>query len=283
MTLWQDEFKQKSITAQEAANLIKSGNHIMTGNCDCRAILRKLAERKYCAIGDFLSKLIPDEATIEVGLGRLNAASLMHLENKRDLGVHTEVFGDILMHLTEKGIITNARKSEKKGKFVSTQVSGTKQLSEWLDQNEGAELNNCQEVLNPGTIARQHRMTAINNAVEIDLLGQANSEFLKDKQYSGTGGICNFASGAASNLEGKSIIVLESTTKNEKISKITPYFKPGTPVSLPRTLIQYVVTEYGIAKLVGKRPLQRTLALIQIAHPKFRDGLTFQAKKMGLL
>lgn len=230
-----------------------------------------------------MSELIPDEATIEVGLGRLNAASLMHLENKRDLGVHTEVFGDILMHLTEKGIITNARKSEKKGKSVFTQVRGTKQLSEWLDQNEGAELNNCQEVLNPGTIARQHRMTAINNAVEIDLLGQANSEFLKGKQYSGTGGICNFASGAASNLEGKSIIVLESTTKNEKISKITPYFKPGTPVSLPRILIEYVVTEYGIAKLVGKRPSQRARALIQIAHPKFRDELNFQAKKMGLL
>ena len=144
-------------------------------------------------------------------------------------------------------------------------------------------MNNCQEVLNPGAIYRQHRMTAINNAVEIDLLGQANAEFLKGKQYSGMGGICNFASAASASLEGKSIVVLESVTKNGKFSKITPSFKPGTPVSLPRTVIEYVVTEQGIAKLVGKTPAERTRALIQVAHPKFRDELTFQAKEMGLI
>lgn len=221
--------------------------------------------------------------TSEVGLGRLNAASLMYLENKRDLGVHTEVYGEILMLLTERGIVTNRAKSEKKGKSVFTQVVGPKRLFDWLDHNQGVELNNCQEVLNPGVIYRQHRMTAINNAVEIDLMGQANAEFLKGKQYSGMGGICNFASGAAANLEGKSIVVLESITKNGKFSKITPCFKPGTPVSLPRTVIEYVVTEQGVAKLVGKSPAERTKALIQVAHPKFRDELTFKAKEMGLL
>lgn len=126
-------------------------------------------------------------------------------------------------------------------------------------------------------------MTAINNAVEVDLLGQANSEFLRGKQYSGMGGICNFASGASANLEGKSIVVLESMTKNGKFSKITPAFKPGTPISLPRTLIEYVVTEQGVAKLVGKSPSERTKALISVAHPKFRDELTFKAKEMGLI
>lgn len=237
----------------------------------------------YRAIGGFLSELIPDEATIEVGLGRLNAASLMYLEQKKDLGVHTEVYGEILMHLTERGMVTNAKKSEKIGKSVFTQVVGTNKLYQWLDHNEGVELNNCQEILNPGTIARQHRMTAINNAVEVDLLGQANSEFLKGRQYSGMGGICNFASGAAANLDGKSIVVLESTTKNGKISKITPCFQPGTPISLPRTLIEYVITEQGIAKLVGKTPTQRARELIGIAHPAFRDELTFQARKMNLI
>ncbi len=237
----------------------------------------------YRAIGGYLSDLIPDEATIEVGLGRLNAASLMYLENKRDLGVHTEVYGDILMYLTEKGIISNAKKSEKPGKAVFTQMVGTRELFEWSDHNLGLEINRCQEVLNPGTIYNQRRMTAINNAVEIDLMGQANAEFLKGRQYSGMGGICNFASGAAANLEGKSIVVLESATKNMKISKITPSFNKGTPVSLPRTMIEYVVTEYGVATLVGKTPSQRTRELIRIAHPKFREELTFEAREMGIL
>jgi len=126
-------------------------------------------------------------------------------------------------------------------------------------------------------------MIAINNAVEIDLVGQANAEYLKGRQYSGTGGICNFASGAAANLDGKSIVVLESITKNGKFSKITPCFKAGTPVSLPRTVVEYVVTEQGIAYLAGKTPAQRARELIQVAHPKFRDELTFQAKEMGIL
>ncbi len=237
----------------------------------------------YRTIGGYLGELIPDEATIEVGLGRLNASALLYMEPKRDLGVHTEVYGDILMMLTEKGIITNQKKSESIGKSVFTQVVGSKELYAWLQNNQGISMDNCQEVLNPGAIYRQHRMTAINNAVEIDLLGQANAEFLKGKQYSGMGGICNFASAASASLEGKSIVVLESITKNGKFSKITPSFKPGTPVSLPRTVIEYVVTEQGIARLVGKTPSQRAKALIQVAHPKFRDELTFQAKEMGLI
>ncbi|MCB6607920.1 acetyl-CoA hydrolase/transferase C-terminal domain-containing protein [[Clostridium] symbiosum] len=431
MALWQDLYKEKTITAQQAADMIKNGDRIMTGNRDCRAVLRKVMERRdlqnvyyyapiinfmmeaenlgkgfrpstsflngsshqyfyedrldyipgeywlyekiaseglncnvaflevtkpdehgyvsmgtctdfirqacknaelviaetntefpfihgsnvihiseldyivdegenypllvvpvdndgenaevYQSIGGYLSELIPDEATIEVGLGRLNAASLMYLENKHNLGVHTEVYGDILMRLTEKGIITNTRKSDRPGKAVFTQMVGTPELFDWSDHNLGLEINCCQDVLNPGTIYRQNKMTAINNAVEIDLMGQANAEFLKGKQYSGLGGLCNFASGAAANLEGKSIVVLESATRNGKYSKITPSFKPGTPVSLPRTAIEYVVTEQGVAKLVGKTPPQRTRELIRIAHPKFREKLTFEAQRLGLI
>lgn len=237
----------------------------------------------YRAIGGYLSELIPDEATIEVGLGRLNAASLMYLENKRNLGVHTEVYGDILMKLTERGIITNDRKSMNRGKAIFTQMVGTPTLFSWAEHNLGLEINRCQEVLNPGVIYAQHRMVAINNAVEVDLLGQANAEYLKGRQYSGMGGICNFASGAAASPGGKSIVVLESTTKNGKFPKIVPCFQPGTPVSLPRTVIDYVVTEQGVAHLSGKSPSQRALALLQVAHPKFRDELTYQGKKAGIL
>ncbi len=430
--MWQDEFAKKSITAQQAANLIKSGDRICTGNRDCRAVLKKLVQRTdlkdvfyyepiinyipdapavgdwftvttsflndstyklhdekrvsyipgdywqwyklaietfhcnvaflevskpdehgymslgtcadmvreaarkadlvicetnshypfvegtnvihisevdyvvdadaenflllgdpldvgpenaetYKKIGGYLSELIPDEATIEVGLGRLNAASLMYLDNKRDLGVHTEVYGDILMKLTERGIITNLKKTDKPGKAVFTQVVGSQELFDWLDHNQGVSLDNCTEALHTGTIFRQRRMTAINNAVEVDLMGQANAEFLKGKQFSGTGGILNFACGASANPEGKSIVVLESMTRNGKYSKITPAFKPGTPVSLPRTAIEYVVTEQGIAELVGKSPEERTKALIQVAHPKFREELTAKAKELGMI
>ena len=144
-------------------------------------------------------------------------------------------------------------------------------------------IRGCQEILNPSVIAHQHRMTAINNAVEIDLMGQANAEYLKGRQYSGMGGICNFASGATACVGGKSIVVLESATRNGKFSKIVPFFKPGTPVSLPRTVIEYVVTEQGIAKLAGKSPADRARELINVAHPKFREELTFQAKEMGIL
>lgn len=237
----------------------------------------------YRAIGGYLSELIPDEATIEVGLGRLNAASLMFMEEKRDLGVHTEVYGDILMHLTEKGIITNERKSQNRGVATFTQVVGTQKLFDWADHNLGLRIDNCREVLNPGTICAQHRMIAINNAIEVDLLGQANSEFLRGKQYSGLGGLCNFAAGAAACMDGKSIVVLESVTKNGKFSKICASLKPNTPVSLPRTYVEYVVTEQGIAKLAGKSPKERARALISVAHPKFRDELTAEAKAAGII
>jgi acyl-CoA hydrolase len=237
----------------------------------------------YHKIGGFLSELISDGATLEIGLGRLNASSLAFLENKKDLGIHTEVCGEIVMYLTEKGLVTNQKKDYRRGKSVFTQVVGDRNLFQWLDHNEGVSLDNCQEVLNPGLIASQPRMTAINNAVEVDLLGQANAEYLKGHQYSGMGGICDFASGAAANPEGKSIVVLESTTRSGKISKITPCFQPGTPVSLPRTAVEYVVTEQGIATLVGKSPKERVLELINVAHPKFREELTYKAKEMGLL
>lgn len=236
----------------------------------------------YQAIGGYLNELIEDEATLEVGLGRLNAASLLYLENKRDLGIHTEIFGDILMLLTEKGFVTNRKKTENMGVSVFTQVVGTEKLFRWLEKNPGVALTNSQDALNPGNIYRQHRLTAINNAVEIDLLGQANCEYVKGMQYSGVGGICNFASAAAACPDGKSILVLESTTRNGKFSKITPCFKPGTPAALNRTQIEYVVTEQGIASLAGKTPADRARALISVAHPKFREELTQQARELEL-
>lgn len=240
-------------------------------------------EHIYRAIGQNLSQLIPNEATIEVGLGRLNSSSMMYLENVHDLGIHTEVYGDLMMELTKKGIVTNAYKSNNRGVSIFTQMTGTQELFDWAEKNLQLQMCPCQEVLNPGTIYQQHRMIAINNAVEVDLLGQANSEYLKGKQYSGMGGISNFASAATASPDGKSIVVLESVTRNGKFSKIVPFFKSGTPVSLPRTVVEYVVTEQGIAHLGGKTPSQRVHELIGVAHPKFREGLIYQAKELNLI
>lgn len=237
----------------------------------------------YQSIGGYLSGLIEDEATIEVGLGRLNSSAMMYMEPKRDLGVHTEIYGDLLMELTKRGIVTNRKKTLHPGVSVCAQLVGSQELFDFAHENHGIHMNSCQHVLHPGEIAKNRRMTAVNNAVQVDLLGQANAEYLKGKQYSGMGGIADFSAGASLCPDGKSIVVLESITKNGKYSKIVPFFAAGTPVSLTRTMVEYVVTEYGAAVLAGKSVKERSRELIRVAHPKFREELEFQAREIGLL
>ena len=236
----------------------------------------------YKRIGGYLSELIETGATLEVGIGRLNSSSLMYLENARDLGVHTEVYGDIFMELTKKGMITNQKKALNPGVSVCTQIVGSRELLDYAANNLEIRLDRCNNVLNPGVIARNNKMTAINNAIQMDLLGQGNAEYLKGVQYSGMGGIGDFAVGAANCPDGKSIIVIESTTRNGKYSKIVPYFTPGTPVSISRVSVEYVVTEYGIATLIGKSLQERAKEMIRIAHPGFREELEYKAEKLGL-
>jgi len=240
-------------------------------------------EALYKAIGGYLSDLIDDEATLEIGFGRVNSAAMLHTEGLRHLGIHTEVYGELMWELTKRGVIDNSCKSMNRGISICTQVVGTPELFEFVDHNPSIFMDDVKTVNDPGIIAQQHRMTALNNAVQIDLLGQGNAEYLKGVQYSGMGGINNYATGASICPDGKSIVVLEAATSNLKYSKIVPTFTPGTPVSLSRNVVEYVVTEYGIATLVGKTPKQRAQELIAVAHPKFREELTFEAKKMGLL
>ena len=236
----------------------------------------------YQAIGGYLSELVEDEATLEVGIGRLNSSAMMYLENARDLGVHTEIYGDLLMNLTKKGLITNRKKSLNPGVSLCTQIVGSQELFDYVKDNLEIRLDCCNHILNPGVIARNNKMTAINNAVQVDLLGQANAEYLKGRQHSGMGGIGDFATGAVNCPDGKSIVVIESVTKNGKYSKIVPYFAPGTPVSLSRTMVEYVVSEYGIAVLSGKSVQERARELVNIAHPAFREELCHQAKEIGI-
>lgn len=240
-------------------------------------------ESLYKAIGGYLSDLIEDEATLEIGFGRVNSAAMLHLEGVKHLGIHTEVYGELMLELTRRGIIDNSMKSENRGVSVCTQVVGSEELFKFVANNPSVCMDDVRYVNDPGVIARQRKMTALNNAVQIDLLGQGNAEYLKNRQYSGMGGINNYATGASICPDGKSIIVMESATSNLKYSKIVPIFEPGVPVSLGRTVIEYVVTEYGVATLVGKTAKERAKELIHVAHPKFREELTFKAREMGLL
>lgn len=237
---------------------------------------------KYKAIGGYLSELLEDGSTIEIGIGRLNSAAMLHLDGVKDLGIHTEVFGDAMMDLIEKGIVTNDRKSIHKGVSICTQIVGSRDLVKWCTENHALNMMASNYVCNPGVISQNNKMAAINNAINVDLFGQVNAESIKNRQYTGMGGIGDFSKGATLCPNGKSIIVVESTTKNDTISKIVPWFEPGTPVSVPRTDVEYVVTEFGIAKLAGADLNQRARALINIAHPNFRDQLIDAAKKLDI-
>ena len=237
---------------------------------------------KYSAIGGYLSELIEDGATIEIGIGRLNSAAMLHLDGVKDLGIHTEIFGDAMMDLIETGIVTNERKSINKGINICCQVVGSRKLYDFVAHNHSINMMPSTYALNPGIIAQNNKMTAINNAINVDLFGQVNAESLKNRQFTGMGGIGDFSKGATLCPNGKSIIVVESTTKDDRLSKIVSFFTPGTPVSVPRTDIEYVVTEYGIAKLAGASINEKARALINIAHPKFRDELIEEAKKMNI-
>lgn len=240
------------------------------------------SNEKYRKIGGYLSELIEDGATIEIGIGRLNSAAMLYLDGVHDLGIHTEVFGDAMMDLIEKGVVTNRKKSINKGINICCQVVGSKKLYDFVSYNHSINMMPSTYALNPGIIAQNNKMTAINNAINVDLFGQVNAESLKNRQYTGMGGIGDFSKGATLCPNGKSIIVVESTTKDDTYSKIVPFFTPGTPVSVPRTDIEYVITEYGIAKLAGASINEKARALINIAHPKFRDELIESARQMNI-
>ena len=240
------------------------------------------SNEKYRRIGGYLSELIEDGATIEIGIGRLNSAAMLHLEGVKDLGIHTEVFGDAMMDLIQRGVVTNRCKSINPGINICCQVVGSRKLYDFVSHNHAINMMPSTYALNPGIIAQNNKMTAINNAINVDLFGQVNAESLKNRQFTGMGGIGDFSKGATLCPNGKSIIVVESTTKDDTYSKIVPFFTPGTPVSVPRTDIEYVITEYGIAKLAGASIHDKARALIGIAHPKFRDELTEAAKQMNI-
>ncbi|WP_088279538.1 acetyl-CoA hydrolase/transferase family protein [Ideonella sp. A 288] len=233
------------------------------------------------AIGRQVADLIDDGSTLQIGYGGIPDAVVMQLTQKRDLGVHTEMFGDGLLTLVESGAVTNRRKNHLPGKMVATFALGSNRLYRFMDRNPALEIHPVDFTNDPYEAGRNDNLVAINATLQIDLLGQCGSESLGPLPYSGTGGQTDFVRAANRSRGGKAFIVLPSTAKGDSISRIVPALSAGTHVSTSKNDINYVVTEYGVAQLRGKSACQRAAALIAIAHPKFRDELTAQARRLG--
>ncbi len=232
-------------------------------------------------IAGFIADIIPNGATLQLGIGGIPDAVLKFLYHKKDLGIHSELFSDGVMGLVEAGVITNARKTLHPGKITAGFILGSRPLYRWVDNNPLIEIQTTEHINNPFVIAQNYRQVAINSAIEVDLTGQVCSDSIGCKFYSGAGGQLDFIYGASLSEGGLPIIALPSTTtlKNgTKISKIVPTLKNGAGVITTRSHVHYVATEYGIVNLYGKTVRERARLLISIAHPDFRAELEYQAK-----
>ena len=237
-------------------------------------------------IAGFIADRIPDGATLQLGIGGIPDAVLGYLYEKKDLGIHSELFSDGVIDLVEKGIINGSRKTIHTGKITAGFILGTRRLYDWVHNNPLIEIRRTEYVNNPFIIAQNKNMVAINSAIEIDLTGQVCSDSIGTKIYSGVGGQMDFIYGASLSDGGLPIIALPSTTTLKDgtiISRIVPMLKPGAGVVTSRNHVHYIATEYGMVDLYGKTIRQRTQALISIAHPDFRDDLTAQAKQLNYI
>ena len=234
-------------------------------------------------MGEFIASLVEDGATLQTGIGEIPSAVMACLGDKKDLGMHTEMFTEAVIPLIESGIINCRKKTLLPGKIVTSFCFGTRKLYDYIHDNPLFEFRPTEFTNNPFHIARNARMVAISSAIEVDLTGQVCADSIGGKFYSGFGGQVDFIRGAAHSEGGKPIIALPSTTRDGKISRIVPWLKTGAGVVTSRADVHYVVTEYGIASLHGKTVRERAIALIHIAHPDFREGLMREARAAKLV
>jgi 4-hydroxybutyrate CoA-transferase len=233
----------------------------------------------YDAIGKNTAELIEDGSTLQMGIGAIPDSVMKYLRDRRNLGVHTEMFSDGIVSLVEEGIINGEAKTIHPGKIIVGFVLGTKRVFKFIDNNPVIEFHPQEYVNDPFIIAQNKKMVAINSAIEIDITGQVCADSIGTKIFSGIGGQVDFIRGAAHSEGGKPIIALPSITKDGEVSRIVPQLKPGAGVVTSRGDVHYVVTEYGVAQLFGKTLKERARELIRIAHPKFHDELTKYAKE----
>lgn len=225
------------------------------------------------AIAGYIATLIRDGDTIQTGVGAVPDTVLSLLNNHKDIGIHTELASTGVMRMMEKGVITNAKKTLDQGKVIATLMGGTREFYDYVDHNPAFEMRKVSYVNNPLIIAQQKNICAMNSALQVDLFGQVCADMMGGKQFSGVGGQLDFLRGAAMAEGGRSIICLPSTAAKGTVSRIVPRLSAGACVTDTRYDVMYVVTEYGIADLWGKTNKERAKALIEIAHPQFREEL----------
>lgn len=231
------------------------------------------------AIGRHIASVVPNGATLQMGIGKIPDATLAALDKHEDLGIHTEMFSDGVKGLVEKGVVTCRKKTLLPGKIVTSFIIGSRDLYHWVDDNPLIEMKSSSFTNDPFVIAQHDRMIAINAALAVDLTGQVAADTLMGRFFSGIGGQVDFIRGAARSRGGKPIIAMRSTAKNGAVSRIVPAFEAGAGVVTSRGDVHYIATEYGIVDLWGKNIRQRALALIEIAHPDHRADLLAAAKQ----
>ncbi|HOB16902.1 MAG TPA: acetyl-CoA hydrolase/transferase C-terminal domain-containing protein [Defluviitoga sp.] len=234
-------------------------------------------------IAEYIADMIPNGSTIQIGIGGIPNAVARLLEDKKDLGVHTEMLTESMIDLFEKGVITNMKKSLWRGKFVIAFALGTQRMYDFINHNPGILELRGKYVNDPYVVGLNDNMVSLNTAISVDLTGQVVSEAIGTQQYSGPGGQLDTHRGAIRSKNGKGIIALRSTAKKGTISTIVPMLDPGAPVTVPRHDLDYVVTEWGIVHLRGRSAGERAKQLISIAHPNFRKELEEKAKEMRLI
>ncbi len=250
-----------------------------------------IPNEKDIKIGKLIADRIEDGSSIQLGIGGIPNAVAQQLLHKKDLGIHTEMLTTGFMHLIKSGAATGKKKNTHVGKHVCCFALGTQELYDFIDNNPSVQILNGNYVNDPHIIGLNDKQVSINTTIEVDLTGQCASESIGHKQFSGTGGQVDTAVGAQNSKGGKSFITLYSTAmvknhetgEREEISKIVPFLKPGAAVTLSRSDVDYVVTEYGCVCLRGTSVMERVELLISIAHPKFRDELRKEAINLGYI
>lgn len=260
------------IHVRKLTAVIESSEPILTLNKTETSDVHKI-------IGKYIADLIDDSSTLQMGIGGIPDAVLSFLENKKDLGIHTEMFSDGIIELVEKGIINNEKKTLHPGKIISSFLMGSKNLYGFVDNNPIIELHPSDYTNDPFIIAQNNKMIAINSAIQIDITGQICADTIGTMQFSGIGGQVDFIRGSARSEGGKPIIALQSTAKNQTLSRIVPKLDNGAAIVTSRGDVHWIVTEYGSVNLHGKNLRDRAEALINISHPKFRDALEKEAKE----
>jgi acyl-CoA hydrolase len=234
-------------------------------------------------IGEYVADLVPDGATIQLGIGAIPAATALALRDKKDIGVHTEMFTDPVVDLVEAGVVTGKRKERNRGKLVAAFMMGTQRLYDFVHDNPMVEMRSVDFTNDTHVIRSFGRMVAINSAIEVDLTGQVVADSIGHRMYSGVGGQMDFIRGASLATEGRAIIALPATAAGGTSSRIVASLREGAGVVTTRAHVRTIVTEFGIAEMWGKSIRERARDLIAIAHPDFRDGLTAEARRLNLV